>query len=135
MTAKERNEHLVNKWNFMLEPLDKKKSSKTRYAKIFENTALHSNTSTIKIALALLQRMLYAIPTVKASTSGKTTYFLGEFERDLVIDGSTIMPDGASAFIDYVTNLAVERYEEELEKLHHIMITTESNMIKVYVVY
>lgn len=135
MTAKERNEHLINKWSFMLEPLDKKKSSKIRYAKLFENTALYSNTSLIKLALPLLQRIIYTVPTIKISTSSKIIYMLGEFDRNSVLDGLTIMPDGTSVFIDKMAKTFMEKYETEFEKLNHIMLRSDAEKIKVYLFY
>lgn len=136
MTTKEKNEHLINKWKFMIEPLDNKKTSQTRFAKMFEHTALHSDTHTLKLVLPLLQRALYALPSIKASTSIKNSLSLGEFEKDLVIDNGIIMPDGASAFIDYMTRSFIEKFESgDIEKINHFRLTEKPNNIEVSVIY
>ena len=133
MTAKEWNEHLVAKWDFMLEPLDQKKTSRARYARMFEQTTLHTNTSTVKLALPLLQKILYTIPDVKVSSSTKTSLLIGEFEKDFVLDGNAIMPDGAASFIDYMANIVDEK-KEDISKLSHIMLGTDQKKIRVYLI-
>ncbi len=132
MTTKERNEHLVRKWNFMLGPLDDKKTSKTRFARIFENTALHSDTNTMKLVLPLLQRLLYTMSNIKVSSSVKNSLSLGSFERDSVIDNQSIMPDGAAAFIDSIVQNALRL---NLEKLNHIRLTEKTDKLEISIIY
>lgn len=114
----------------MLKPLNDKKSYQARYAKIFEQTSMNSDTKVIKITLPLLQRILYQYPEIKSSGSHKTRIGLAAFDKNIVLDGNTIMPDGAAAFIDFVVNENKE--VEELEKIHHIHLVTAGDMIQVY---
>lgn len=124
MTVKERNEHLIKKWKFMLEPLDEKKSYQARFAKIFENTALHTDTNMLKIALPLIQRVLYSTPEIKVSNSTKNSEVLGEIETYMLIDGNTIMPDGASSFINKIATIFIEKFNnEEIVKINHIRVS------------
>lgn len=134
MTAKEWNDHLIKKWSFMIKPLNQKKTSQTKFAKMFEQTVLYTNTNTVKLALIILQKLLYTLPGIKSSASSKNSIFIGEIEKDSIIDGGILMPDATMSFINYITAIIEERHDE-FEKLNHIMLSEELGNIQVYIIY
>ncbi len=133
MTTKEKSEHLVSKWAFMLEGLDTHKANQITFAKVFETTAMNSNSNTIKLVLPILQRLFYTLPELKYSASPKSSIMLGLTERDLVIDGWSIMPDGALKFIDSVVANAVGKYQsEEFVKISYIRLIETMGQIQIH---
>lgn len=117
----EKNNHLINKWSFMLKNLDSKYEQ--NFSKMFESTALHTNTNTIKIALPLLQKLLYLTPKIKFSSTLKNSLLLDTIERELIINGQAIMPDETSEFINHIAKLAASKFESgELIKINHLRI-------------
>ena len=124
---KEKDVYLINKWSFLLDGLNKKHHKS--YAKMFENSSMNSDTNTIKLVLPMLKRILYFNPEIKLSQTSKNILSVGSIDFELVIDGKTIMPDGASAFIDYITKVVTEKFEsKELQKLNHIRLTTDRKL-------
>jgi len=136
MTAKEKNEHLVSKWNFMLESLDNHKTNRVTYAKVFEATAMNSNSNTIKLVLPFLQRLFFTLPDLKFSATSKHSMLIGATDRDLVIDGWSIMPDGAAKFISDLITSTVDKFKSgDLEKIAYVRLTETMGQIQISAYY
>ena len=128
-------EYLINKWKFMIEGLDSKKTSQARFAKIFETTSLHNDTKNLKLILPTLQKLLYSIPKVKSSSSHKNELHIADIERDMIIDNGTIMVDAAAAFIQHAVNVTKSKFEEEEFKINYLRMVNARNKISISILY
>jgi len=131
-----KNDYLLDKWYFMLISLNQKKSNQLTYAKMFESVSLKSNTNMAKLVLSLLLKILYYIPDLKFSLSHKNKIFISSIDKELVIDGFTIMPDGAHKFIDDVVKIVQKKYNSgELIKLNSIQLINNNNLIEINIIF
>lgn len=136
MTVKEKNERLLEKWSFLIDEIADKKSLRIRFAKIFENTALYSDTAYSKIAFAILQRFLYTHPSIKLSSSIKNSIDIDRIDKEVALDSGQIMPDAVANFVMHVNNILTGLIESEtLEKINHIQIKNSSSSLFVSVVF
>jgi len=129
-------DYLIDKWSFMLFYLDQKKANQISYAKIFEHTSLNSSTNTIKLVLSILLKILFYIPNLKFSPSHKNELFIGSIEKNLIIDGLSIMPDSAIAFIDYILKTIKQKYESnDLTKINCIRLIEKQGFIEIHAIF
>lgn len=136
MTTKERNENLVNKWSFMVSDISEKKSHKTRFAKLFENTTLKSETKYLKIVIPILQKFLYINPDVKISSSSKNSIHILSINETDIIDNNVIMPDFAIAFVKSCAISLQDNFDSgELEKIHCLQILNNDGQVQVSALY
>ena len=134
--SKEKNDSLITKWGFMLDALDDSKASQSTYAKMFEATVMHTNSSTIKLVLPALQRILKAIPEMKFSPSPKNQVTVATMDRELIIDGWTIMPDGAGVLLTNVVKNVIQKFESgDVIRLGYIRLLETRGTIQIDLYY
>lgn len=136
MTTKEKNDHLVDKWLFMVSDLSDKKSYQTRFAKLFENTTLKSETKYLKIVIPILQKFLYRNPDVKLSSSSRNSLHISSINKSEIIDNNIIMPDFAIAFVESCSKSLQDNFDSNtLEKINCLQISNSGRQIHVSALY
>lgn len=131
-----KNDYYINKWSFLLKGLSDKKSLKAKYAKIYEKSSLMNNFQDFKLVVSILYKVFSEVENIYISNSKKQslkinqTYEYNLFDQDVIL-------------IDWFEKFVYETYQEivnkinsgEIEKIHHLRINHENDLITVNVVY
>lgn len=119
---------LISKWDFMLTGIEKK-SLKSRYAKIYEKSALNNSFSYFKLVVTLLFK-IFSNKDVSGSNSKKNRIELGREYREALFDQNVIFIDAFEYFVQRCINNL-----NDIDKINFLKINEEDDQLVVYIVY